>query len=70
MGYSTLTIHCFVCTKVEKIKKPKPKGEKIQTETSKKFTFKTFSKLAKSSGWKVSNYWHDKKKYYSIFLLK
>ena len=46
------------------------KGEKIQTETSKKFTFKTFSKLAKSSGWKVSNYWHDKKKYYSIFLLK
>ena len=46
------------------------KGEKIQTETSKKFTFKTFSKLAESSGWKVSNYWYDKKKYYSIFLLK
>jgi len=46
------------------------KGEKIQTETSKKFTFKTFSKLAESSGWKVSNYWYDKKKYYSIFLLE
>ena len=46
------------------------KGEKIQTETSKKFTFKTFSQLAKSSGWKVSNCWYDKKKYYSIFLLK
>tara|TARA_B100001996_G_scaffold365223_1_gene334928 strand:+ start:1177 stop:2100 length:924 start_codon:yes stop_codon:yes gene_type:complete len=46
------------------------KGEKIQTETSKKFTFKTFSKLAKSSGWKVSKCWYDKKKYYSIFLLR
>ncbi len=27
VGYSTLTIHCFVCTKVEKIKKPKIKDD-------------------------------------------
>ena len=27
VGYSTLTIHCFVSTKVEKIKKPKSKDD-------------------------------------------
>jgi len=45
------------------------KNEKIQTETSKKFTFSSFSKLAKSSGWKIKKYWCDKKKYYAVFLL-
>ena len=46
------------------------KNEKIQTEISKKFTFSTFSILAKSAGWKVKKYWFDKNKYYSIFLLQ
>ena len=69
-------IQCFLLSKknqtfyLNKRKFFLKKGEKIQTETSKKFTFKTFSKLAESSGWKVSNYWYDKKKCYSIFLLK
>ena len=69
-------IQCFLLSKknqtfyLNKRKFFLKKGEKIQTETSKKFTFKTFSKLAGSSGWKVSNYWYDKKKCYSIFLLK
>ena len=44
-------------------------NEKIQTETSKKFTFSSFKKLAKSSGWKINKYWCDKKKYYAVFLL-
>ena len=46
------------------------KGEKIQTEISKKFTINSFTKLASCSGWKVENYWYDKKKFYSIFLLR
>jgi L-histidine Nalpha-methyltransferase len=45
------------------------KNEKIQTETSKKFTFSSFKKLAKSSGWKINEYWSDEKKYYAVFLL-
>jgi len=69
-------VQCFLLSKknqtfyLNKRKFFLKKGEKIQTETSKKFTFKTFSKLVKSSGWKVSNYWRDKKRYYSIFLLE
>ena len=45
------------------------KNEKIQTETSKKFTFSSFKKLAKSSGWKVNRFWCDEKNYYAVFLL-
>ncbi len=56
----------FFCNKEFVIKK----NEKIQTEISKKFTFNTFSILAKSAGWKVKKYWFDKNKYYSIFLLQ
>ena len=56
----------FFCNKEFFIKK----NEKIQTEISKKFTFNTFSILAKSAGWKVKKYWFDKNKYYSIFLLQ
>jgi len=44
-------------------------NEKIQTETSKKFTFSSFGKLARSSGWKIKKYWCDEKKYYAVFLL-
>ena len=46
------------------------KNEKIQTEISKKFTISKFSKLAKSSGWRVQKYWKDTKKYYAVFLLQ
>ena len=46
------------------------KGEKIQTEISKKFTISKFSKLAKSSGWLVKKHWKDAKKYYAVFLLE
>jgi dimethylhistidine N-methyltransferase len=46
------------------------KNEKIQTEISKKFTISKFSKLAKSSGWRVQKYWKDAKKYYAVFLLQ
>lgn len=27
VGYSTLTIHCFISTKVEKVNRPKPKDD-------------------------------------------
>ena len=46
------------------------KNEKIQSEISNKFTTYKFSKLAKSSGWRVKKYWKDKKKYYAVFLLE
>ena len=46
------------------------KGEKIQTEISKKFTISKFSKLAKSSGWHVKKHWKDAKRYYAVFLLQ
>jgi len=46
------------------------KGEKIQTEISNKFTISKFSKLAKSSGWKVKKHWRDTKRYYAVFLLQ
>jgi len=46
------------------------KFEKIQTEISNKFTISKFSKLAKSSGWKVKKYWKDAKRYYAVFLLQ
>ena len=46
------------------------KGEKIQTEISKKFTISKFIKIVKSSGWSVENYWKDAKSYYSVFLLQ
>jgi len=46
------------------------KGEKIQTEISNKFTISKFSKLAKSSGWRVKKHWKDAKRYYAVFLLQ
>ena len=46
------------------------KGEYIQTEISNKFTIKSFSNLAKNTGWKVIKHWKDQRKYYSIFLLQ
>tara|TARA_B100000029_G_scaffold42576_1_gene39545 strand:+ start:554 stop:1483 length:930 start_codon:yes stop_codon:yes gene_type:complete len=46
------------------------KGDKIQTEISKKFTISKFTKLAKSSGWSVKNHWKDAKRYYAVFLLQ
>ena len=35
VGYSTLTIHCFVCTKVEKIKKIEEKKQNPEKEDDK-----------------------------------
>ena len=46
------------------------KDEKIQAEISNKFTISKFSKLAKSSGWRVKKHWKDRKKYYAVFLLQ
>ena len=46
------------------------KNEKIQVEVSNKYTIKSFSSLSKLSGWSPVNYWLDKNKYYSLFLLK
>jgi len=46
------------------------KGEKIQTEISNKFTVSKFSKLARSSGWRIKKHWKDTKKYYAVFLLQ
>ena len=46
------------------------KGEKIQTEISNKFTVSKFSKLARSSGWRIRKHWKDTKKYYAVFLLQ
>ncbi len=46
------------------------KSEKILVEISNKFTIKSFKALASQTGWKTQQYWQDKKKYYSLFLLK
>ena len=46
------------------------KNERIQTEISNKFTISKFSKLAKSSGWRVKKHWKDVKRYYAVFLLQ
>ena len=46
------------------------KNEKIQVEVSNKYTIKSFHSLCKHSGWSTVKYWVDKKKYFSLFLLK
>ena len=44
--------------------------EKVQTEISNKFSISKFSKLARSSGWRVKKHWKDAKRYYAVFLLQ
>ena len=56
----------FFCNKEFFIKK----NEKIQTEISKKFTFNTFTVLAKSAGWKVKNIGLIKKNTIRFFYCK
>ena len=46
------------------------KNERIQVEVSNKYTISSFKSLVKVSKWKTERYWLDKKKYYSVFLLK
>ena len=71
-----ISMENFIISKKEQsffLKKKKfylKKGEKIQTEISNKFTISKFSKLAKSSGWRVKKHWKDAKRYYAVFLLK
>jgi len=45
-------------------------NEHIQVEVSNKYTISSFKSLVKVSKWKTERYWLDKKKYYSVFLLK
>lgn len=47
VGYSTLTIHCFVASEVKKIKKPKPKDEDEFIQVI-RMNFKKLLKLIKS----------------------
>ncbi len=47
VGYSTLTIHCFVASEVKKIKKPKPNDEDEFIEV-KRMNFKRLLGLIKS----------------------
>ena len=47
IGYSTLTIHCFVASEVKKIKKPKPNDEDEFIEV-KRMNFKRLLGLIKS----------------------
>ena len=72
----TNSVECFLISKKDQqlsINKKKillKKGEDIQTEVSKKFTFSSFGKLAKLCGWNIKKYWLDKKNFYAVVLLQ
>ena len=45
-------------------------GESIHTENSYKYTFDSFSKLAKASGWHSRGYWTDKEEKFAMHYLE
>ena len=45
-------------------------GETIHTESSYKYTYSSFEKLIQSAGFKIQNFFSDKKEFFGIFILK
>jgi len=45
-------------------------GETIHTENSYKYTIKSFSALARGSGWSVQASWTDPHKYFAVYALR
>ncbi len=45
-------------------------GETIHTESSYKYTYKSFEQLIESAGYKVQNFFSDEKSFFGIFILK
>ena len=45
-------------------------GESFHTETSHKYTIKSFSQLAKQAGWQLTQYWCDAQNHFAVLLLK
>ena len=45
-------------------------GEEIHTENSYKFEPQEFSSLASEAGFSTMSHWSDKRKWYSLFLLR
>ena len=45
-------------------------GETIHTESSHKFTVRSFSKLARDAGWTVTDVFSDERDYFSVYVLR
>ena len=45
-------------------------GETIHTESSYKYTYKSFERLIKSAGYEVQKFFSDEKSFYGVFILK
>ena len=45
-------------------------GETIHTESSYKYTYKSFEQLIESAGYKIQNFFSDEKSFFGIFILK